>query len=483
MKTINIYITALLLLLLPACSGDWLNIDPSTAVDTNKAITTEKDAQIALNGLYRTLSLHGYYSDNYIYYGEAKGQDMQCRENATSNRGYSYYTFSDRPSDASTSLTWSQPYIVIRQANNLITQVNAGNVTTGNKEEIARIKAEALAIRALTLFDLTRLYGRPYTEDNGASLGVPIQLRPEGPEYNPSRNTVAECYEQAIQDMTEALTSLPTRKTDGFLNAWSAKALLSRMYLYMGDQANALKLAEDVIKNSPYTLWGHDEYASAWGQDFSSESLFELIFSLTEPSGGTGGEGVPMVYAQSGYNALILTKEYLDMLESDPSDVRIGFTTYEKDANGNALTDGPRKYLAKYPGKTRTDPRDNNICLIRLSEVYLTAAETAFKLGDREKALGHLNSIVSRANPEKSVTASALTLARILQERRKELVGEGQAFFDLVRNNLPIVRKGGWQLELGSNLEVIQPTEDRLILPIPQAEMDANPNMVQNKGL
>lgn len=192
MKTINIYITALSLLLLTACSGDWLNIDPSTAVDTNKAITTEKDAQIALNGLYRTLSLHGYYSDNYIYYGEAKGQDMQCRENATSNRGYSYYTFSDRPSDASTSLTWSQPYIVIRQANNLITQVNAGNVTTGNKEEIARIKAEALAIRALTLFDLTRLYGRPYTEDNGASLGVPIQLHPEGLEYNPSRNTVAE---------------------------------------------------------------------------------------------------------------------------------------------------------------------------------------------------------------------------------------------------------------------------------------------------
>lgn len=483
MKTIQLYLAGLLLLLCSSCDGDWLNTDPSTAVNTDKAITTEKDAQIALNGLYRILSAHGYYSDNYIYYGEAKGQDMQCRVNTTSNRGYSYYTFSDRASDASTSLTWSQPYIVIRQANNLINQIDDGKVTTGTPATIARIKAEALAIRGLALFDLTRFYGRPYTDDNGASPGVAIQLKAEGPEYAPARNTVSECYQQVIQDMTEAIPSLAVTQTNGFLNAWSVKALLSRIYLYMGDNTNALKYAEEVIEGSPYTLWSHDEYASVWGQDFTSESLFELIFTLTEPSGGSGGEGVPMVYAQSGYNALILTKEYLDMLENDPNDVRISFTSFEKDDKGADMTNGPRKYLVKYPGKTRTDPRDNNICLIRLSEIYLTAAETAFKAGNRSKALDYLNRIVSRANPAKTVSDPELTLERILQERRKELVGEGQAFFDRIRNQLPIVRKGGWQLELGSNQEVIQPNEDRLILPIPQAEIDANPNMEQNKGL
>lgn len=484
MKTSHLlYIAGIFFLSFSSCEGDWLNIDPSTAVNTDKAITTEEDAQIALNGLYRVMSVHGYYSDNYIYYGEAKGQDMQCRENATSNRGDSYYTFSDRASDASTTLTWQQPYIVIRQANNIITQIDEGKVTTGNTDEIARIKAEALAVRGLALFDLTRLYGRPYTEDNGSSPGVPILLKAEGPENNPSRNTVAECYNQAIKDMTDALPSLRTGKTNGFINSWTVKALLSRIYLYMGDNKNALKYAEDVIEGSPYTLWSHNEYASIWGQDFSSESIFELIFTLDEPSGGTGGEGVPMVYSQDGYNALILTKEYLDMLQSDPNDVRIHFTAYEKDDKGNPITTGPRKYLVKYPGKNRTDPRDNNICLIRLSEVYLTAAETAFKTGDRTKALEYLNKIVSRANPEKQVSDSELTLERILIERRKELVGEGQAFFDLVRNNLPIIRKGGWQLELGSSQEIIHPNEDRLILPIPQAEIDANPNMEQNKGL
>lgn len=481
MNKINRYIACLLIPVLTSCTGDWLSIDPSTAVNTDKAITTETDAQIALNGLYRCLSAHGYYSDNYIYYGEAKGQDMQCRVNTTSNRGYSYYTFSDRPSDASTTLTWSQPYVVIRQANNIITQIDAGKITTGASKNIARIKAEALAIRGLALFDLTRLFGRPYTENDGTSPGVAIQLRPEGPGYNPGRSSVAECYNRVIRDMSDAIPDLPLVKTDGVMNAWSVKALLSRVYLYMGDNKKAFDLAEEVIKDSPYSLWSHDEYASMWGRDFTSESLFELIFTLTEPAGGSGGEGVPMVYAQSGYNALILTKEYLDLLESDPNDVRIHFTAYEKDDNGAEITNGPRKYLVKYPGKTRNDPRDNNICLIRLSEVYLTAAETAFKLNDRDNALFYLEKIVNRANPDKSITDSELTLDRILIERRKELVGEGQSFFDLIRNNRPIVRKGGWQLELGSDLETIQPNENRLILPIPQAEIDANPNMEQNE--
>lgn len=483
MKTAYLlYVAGLSLLSFTSCESDWLNIDPSTSVNTDKALITEKDAQIALNGLYRVMSLHGYYSDNYIYYGEAKGQDMQCRENATSNRGYSYYTFSDRPSDALTTLTWQQPYNVIRQANNIVNHIDEGKVTTGDPKEIARIKAEAQAVRGLALFDLTRLYGRPYTENNGASLGVPIVLKAEGPDYTPSRNTVAECYTQAVKDLTEALPHLRNEKVNGNLNSWAVKALLSRIYLYMGDNANALKMAEEVINGGLYILWSHEEYASMWGKDFTSESIFELLFTLDEPSGGTGGEGVPMVYSQDGYNALILTKEYLDMLESDPKDVRIQFTAYEKDSEGKPITSAPRKYLVKYPGKTLTDPRDNNICLIRLSELYLTAAETAFKQGDRAKALNYLNKIVSRANPEKQVSDGELSLDRILLERRKELVGEGHAFFDLVRNGKSIVRKGGWQLQLGSQQEVIQPNEDRLILPIPQAEMDANPNMVQNPG-
>ena len=91
-----------------------------------------------------------------------------------------------------------------------------------------------------------------------------------------------------------------------------------------------------------------------------------------------------------------------------------------------------------------------------------------------------LNAIVSRANPAKSVKEPELSLERILKERRKELVGEGHAFFDAMRNGLSVNRTGGWHLPSVAAAAVIAPSDPRVALPIPQAEIDANPNMVQN---
>ena len=55
------------------------------------------------------------------------------------------------------------------------------------------LKGQTLTLRGMALFELTRLFGYPYTKDNGASLGVPILTEVVGVDYKPSRNTVAEC--------------------------------------------------------------------------------------------------------------------------------------------------------------------------------------------------------------------------------------------------------------------------------------------------
>ena len=413
------YIVSALPFLFTACSGDWLDLDPSTSVTSDNAIQSLEDAKTALNGIYRIASEHSYYGDNYLYYADCRGEDVQARIDKGPGRRVSpYYLFNVAADDAfNITRVWNQPYIVIHQANSLIEKIDNGSVQTSDTQEIARIKAEALAMRGLALFDLTRLFGMPYTLDNGASLGVPIEIKTELPTHQPSRNTVAECYNQVIKDLTEALPNLVTTKFDGHQNVWSVKALLSRIYLYMNDNENALKYAQEVINNGGlYTLFTHDEYTSVWGKDFNSESL----------------------------------------------------------------------YLTKYPGKTGDvltgNPQDNDLCIIRLSEIYLNAAEAAFKLGKRSEALGYLNQIVSRANPNKSVSDSELSLERILKERRKELVGEGHAFFDYMRNNIPVIRKGGWHLpQLPTDAQVINASDPRVALPIPQSEIDANPNIVQNK--
>jgi tetratricopeptide repeat protein len=335
----------------------------------------------------------------------------------------------------------------------------------------------------------------PYTLDNGASLGVPIEIQTTLEDHVPERNTVAQCYEQVLKDLNDALGGLTKEKHDAYMNYWSVKALLSRVYLYMNDNENALKCAEEVINDNGgiYRLFTHDEYPSVWGKDFNSESLFEFYFTMSEPSGGSGGEGVPMVYADNvkDWNNLILTKAYLDLLNEDPEDVRHVFPHLPENAVADTLpvaAKGQPKYLIKYPGKSGSvtdavstvNPQDNDLCILRLSEVYLNAAEAAFKIGNTEKALTYLNAIVTRANPAKSVTSADLSLERILKERRKELVGEGHAFFDYMRNGKSVDRSGGWHLTMPEDARVIAPSDPRVALPIPQTEIDANPNIVQN---
>ena len=354
------YIVSALPFLFTACSGDWLDLDPSTSVTSDNAIQSLEDAKTALNGIYRIASEHSYYGDNYLYYADCRGEDVQARIDKGPGRRVSpYYLFNVAADDAfNITRVWNQPYIVIHQANSLIEKIDNGSVQTSDTQEIARIKAEALAMRGLALFDLTRLFGMPYTLDNGASLGVPIEIKTELPTHQPSRNTVAECYNQVIKDLTEALPNLVTTKSDGHQNVWSVKALLSRIYLYMNDNENALKYAQEVINNGGlYTLFTHDEYTSVWGKDFNSESLFEFYFTLTEPSGGSGGEGAPMVYADNvkDWNNLVLTKDFLDLLGEDPDDVRHALCRLPQKLDEDILPTGSTghpKYLAKYPGKT-----------------------------------------------------------------------------------------------------------------------------------
>ena len=292
-----------------------------------------------------------------------------------------------------------------------------------------------------------------------------------------------------ISDLTTALPGLSREKTDGCLNYWAVQGLLSRVYLNKLDYAKAYEAAVDVIENSKslYHLYTKEEYPTVWGTDYSSESLFEFYFSLTEPSGGSGGEGVPMVYANEekvDWNNLILSEDFLTLINEDADDVRRSVMEVSAIPNNESLPAGARDktvYLKKFPGKSG-DPHDNNLCIIRLSEMYLNAAEAGLKLGGeyRTKGLGYINDLLRNRTVESKLLKDAdFTLERILKERRKELVGEGLVFYDYTRNRLPIERKGSWHLESlkVSNAEVIQPDDSRLAVPIPQSEIDANPNI------
>jgi hypothetical protein len=474
-----LYVLIFLPLFFASCSEDWIDLKPTTQVVSLEAIRNLVDADYAVNGIYSTLQSYEYYGARMQYYADVTGDDMQAT--GTNKRSSQFYMMINNTDNVYTSL-WAMPYRVIRYANNILSQIDALQVTASEEARKNDLKGQALSLRALALFDLTRVYGSTYLKDNGASLGACIITEPVEPEYMPERSTVSECYTQVITDLTAAIPLLKETKNDGKINRWAAKTLLSRVCLYKGDNVNALLQAEEAITGAMangYRLWTNTEYASAtaaWKGKFTPEVLFEVVNTVSDRA---GNDGVAYLMLRSGYNDIVLTEAFLNLLGEDPDDVRHGLTKLETSSSSYNKT--RPVYLLKYTGP-ESDVRNANIPVIRISEAYLNAAESAVKLEDNDKAIQYLAPIVQRANPANTVEGT-VTLEQVIKERRKELVGEGHRQFDAMRNNETITRMGGWHVS-GLIEEVKSYNRDyfHAILPIPRYEMDANNNMEQNPG-
>lgn len=495
---------AILAASLSSCVNDWLDVAPSDGTDADAALTSSSDLAAARTGMYAALkgnsNLVDYYGQQFFVYGDVHaGDDYQYNNIGGSNRASFYYdmnyqTASEFTSSTSSSnVAWKSPYIVIGRANRIIAAAEGGALSDAAeaKATIDQYAAEAKVLRALAHFDLVRIYGKPYTEDQGASLGVPLVTGVLESNAKPARSTVAEVYTQVVKDLTEAISSnaLATETEPGYVSVWGAKAILSRVYLNMGDYANALSVAEDIIKNSGAALWTRDQYFKAWDASTPNESEFLFRLNVAGSTDNNDLNGIGNLQQRDGYKEMVATKKFVDMLTSDPKDVRNDMFL-PATAPKEVATYGTNKvFLNKLRGQGGNLRNVTIVPIIRLSEVYLTAAECAFRNNDKTKAVEYLNDLVkNRTTTEASLaTVDNITLERILIERRKELIGEGQRYFDALRNNETITRytseaDKGWHKTLSKEAQSFDRDYFKAIAAIPQAEINANPNIKQNTG-
>lgn len=495
---------AILAASLSSCVNDWLDVAPSDGTDADAALTSSSDLAAARTGMYAALkgnsNLVDYYGQQFFVYGDVHaGDDYQYNNIGGSNRASFYYdmnyqTASEFSSSISSSnVAWKSPYIVIGRANRIIAAAEGGALSDAAeaKATIDQYAAEAKVLRALAHFDLVRIYGKPYTEDQGASLGVPLVTGVLESNAKPARSTVAEVYTQVVKDLTEAISSnaLATETEPGYVSVWGAKAILSRVYLNMGDYANALSVAEDIIKNSGAALWTRDQYFKAWDASTPNESEFLFRLNVAGSTDSNDLNGIGNLQQRDGYEEMVATKKFVDMLTSDPKDVRNDMFL-PATAPKEVATYGTNKvFLNKLRGQGGNLRNVTIVPIIRLSEVYLTAAECAFRNNDKTKAVEYLNDLVkNRTTTEASLaTVDNITLERILIERRKELIGEGQRYFDALRNNETITRytseaDKGWHKILSKEAQSFNRDFYKAIAAIPQAEINANPNIKQNTG-
>ncbi|WP_285058192.1 RagB/SusD family nutrient uptake outer membrane protein [Pedobacter ginsengisoli] len=485
MKIINIIFTGLLIMSLSSCK-DFLDVEPSNLGDSKTSIQTPSDAKIMMNGLMRNMISSSYYGRNMFMYGDAKGGDMTIFMQGRGLDGL--YTFNHSKTTGSNSTFWTQIYNGILQANNLLESIQRIDPSSTNAE-FNVVKGQALTARAVMYFDLVRLYGKAYSE-NKTSFGVPNIITTLPATAQPLRATVEENYNQIMGDLKASAPLLPKIKTSGYLNYYANLAMQARVYLYMDDHTNALKAAQEIIAvpASLYRLYTNAEWVPSWKAQFGLESIFELVISPNEGDLLTASLGFYLRRAQHGGSAALgffmASTPFLNRLGQDPADVRWGVMSNDE-SSGTRLGS-----LYKYSGGValegdgKTTATAVNIKVIRLSEIYLIAAEAALTI-DKTLAAGYLNAIRKRSPNLPAVTAGNITIDMILDERSKELFGEGQRYFDLIRLNKSITFDDAFGgLTITNRPLTITRAFNKTILPISQDEINANPGLAaqQNPG-
>ena len=469
---------------------DFLDMQPTNSANSEGAVGTVADAEVAMNGVMSAMTSSLYYGRNLFMYGDAKGGDLTIY---SAGRGLdALYSFNHTATSGSYSGFWSRGYYCILQVNSLLSNIDKLE-KAGVQENFSYIKGQALTLRALFYFDLVRLYGLPYNYKND-SYGVPNITEPISAMAQPTRATVAENYAQIVSDLTEGAKLMSGNKSrqNGYVGYYANIALQARVKLYMEDYAGSLAAAREVIGSGEYSLYKNSNWVESWNRQFGSESIFELGITTEESDLGTGSLGFYLMCYGRVKNAqgwFLASDYFLNRLGEDPTDVRWGVMDndeywYDTDEERHGAC---YKYMGgtDLPGDGKATNTAVNIKIIRLSEVYLIAAEAALHTGDKQAAADYLNAIRSRAPQLAPATAETVSDDLILNERSKELFGEGHRFFDLLRMNRTIEYNDDFQnVPISQREKVIDRTFYKVVLPIDMDEINANPALAsqQNPG-
>ena len=462
LKNGSIFLATLLITV--SCNNELDKVKPQQSIDSDIALQTSSGVINTLLGAYSTIAygvtatagtLGTLYGTNYNVIGElfVNTGDLSWSGSFTSYRDINNKNATATNVNAAND--WTAAYNAINICNNV-----EANIAVVDPVQADQILGEARFIRGITYFELIRFFAQPWTGGpSGANtqLGVPLIISPTtstGDNLNVSRNTVAEIYAQIIADLTSAESLLNETMPDGRATKYAASAFLSRIYLAQSDWQKAAEAANRVINSGNYSLVPN--IAQAFNNTANSPEDVFAIQQNAQSNAGTANAGLTTFYASLpgiGRGDIDISDSHLLIYEAGD---------HRKDLFYEGTGDKPGALRS-----AKWVERFANIPIIRLSEMYLTRAEANYRSG---QALGAPPSAdVSTVRVRSGLQGAIITsVDQILLERRRELAFEGDRYNVIKRTQQSI---GG------------RPYNDpKLIYPIPQFELDANPNLEQNPG-
>jgi hypothetical protein len=459
---------------LVACKKEFLDRKPISDLAEGNFFQTGADAEAGLIAAYNSLHLEYYIFDLYI---NNEVISDNCYSGGDNPNNFQLDGFTTTALNANVSRDWNYLYDGINRANAILDNVpgiNSNDLTTLRKEQIL---GEASFLRAFHYFQLVNLYGAVPLVLHKINSVTPEAIYQE-------RASVSSVYNTILSDLLFALERLPVSYADKKqrITKGTCNAMLAKVYAFQPspDWTKVKQYAEAVTGATTYKLVTDYNHLFDGAHENSSESILEVQFI----AGGAQGNWGPQLWLPPSLTGDAWRKfntpanDLINAFEANSDTIRLKASIlYES----NCPWTDPKYPSGKipFPYKQRSAngwASGNNYILLRLADIILLQAEAKNELGDLSGAKSDLNIIRARVGlPNTLANSQAELRDSIALERRLELAFEGHRWFDLKRTG----KAESTMNALGLNYQV---TAAKLLLPIPQTELDRNPKLTQNPG-
>jgi hypothetical protein len=462
MKKSKFIIIGFISLLLMSSCNDWLTVSPKTEVISKDLFTSEEGFKDALTGVYIQMKSNRAYgaalSMTTIEY-LVSNWDSQP---GSTEQHLSRYNYTDAGVETTLASIYSQEYKIIASINAILDQIdNAKDLftTTGTYE---LIKGECLALRAYCHFDILRLFG-PVPTESTSDVILPY-VKTVSKKLN-LHITYDQFMEELTTDLTQAETLLESvdpikdyslaelsrpgsgsgdrkfdPKNDHFafrylqMNYYAVKALQARAYLWFNNTTEAHTCAKVLIDavnhdGSKKFLLGTAADMSAADYNLSKEHIFGLYdFDLNSKYTNLFSNGTLKRYSSDYY----VKNQLYGNTGTDIRELNLWVEITQRNGTGIYIC---RKYKVNILAPTHAIDDLRKISMLRLSEMYFIAIETA--------PLGEAQSLWDEFKGARNIASSVLTSDlnqvqnELIKEYRKEFLAEGQAFYAYKRVNAP----------------------------------------------
>lgn len=464
MKKIHILFTCLCLLsIATGCGKDFLDMKrsanqvvPSTVADFKAIINRD-----IMNSAYCSLSLIG--SDEFYVASE---QELTAGAGSALYEKNAYLWADEIFESEQNYPDWNLAYERIMYANLALDIENISPKAT-EREDYEHVRIAARFHRAWNLYQLAQAFCKVYTKETaGTDLGIPIRL-----DYDVSvkygRSTVQAVYDQILKDLNDAEAIQLNNDNSIYMpGKMAVQALLSRVYLQIGDYEKAMYYAGKVLEKKNILV----DYNKLSGQINDEFSSYFQRYGQNNPAiiyySGTGIGGVMWVSRIN--SAAWLTDSF------ENGDLRDNFYFFKR-------PDGTKVFIGSYCGEGGTTLFTG----LSVEEMLLIRAECAARLELFETAARDLNKIRENRFDNKNYIAvenmqKDQLLTMILKERIKELYMRGSRWEDSRRLN----REGEFPVTFERKLEGkiyrLPQGSTKWVWPIPENEISSN-GLQQNK--